>query len=298
MACQGIIAYKCILFLVTFGGLCIISFMEQQPKKMVQLDRTNRRPLYEQLKAILLQDIRRRESGEILPTEKEIGEQFSVSRQTVRLAMRELTQEGYLVRVAGRGTFVAIRKVVRDNSWALENFNQEMHQYGIEPETQILNLEVLPGSESINRRLGLDPAAKVLFLRRLRFTDGWPLVVLNSYLPYDKVMGLENQKKILEQTSLHVHITNKYHYSFKNAYRSVEALPAPNREAEVLKILPGSPILYSETVWQVAEGFAVEYVREWYRGDRSQFTMILGRQDAQLRVNPLDSKNLPPQIPE
>jgi GntR family transcriptional regulator len=254
--------------------------MGQQPKKMVQLDRTNRRPLYDQLKAILLQDIRRRESGEILPTEKEIGEQFSVSRQTVRLAMKELTQEGYLVRVAGRGTFVAIHKVVRDNSWALENFNQEMHQYGIEPETQILNLEVLPGSEIINRRLGLDPAAKVLFLCRLRFADGWPLVALNSYLPYDKVMGLENQKKILERTSLHAYITSKYHYNFKNAYRSVEALPAPNREAEILKILPGSPILYSETVWQVAEGFAVEYVREWYRGDRSQFTMILGKQDA------------------
>jgi GntR family transcriptional regulator len=244
-----------------------------------RLDRNNRQPLYEQLEKILLRDIQGRESGEMMPTEKELCTQYGISRQTVRQTFKKLSERGYLIRTAGRGTVVSHPKIARDNSWALENFNLEMRQQGIKPETKILLLEVIPGSAFFNNRLGLDRHEQLIFLRRLRFTNGWPYVIADSYLPYKKLRGLEAMREALEQDSLHVIIEKKFHCIFTSANRSVEAIPASLREAGDLGIVPGSPMLYSETVWHISGGSAVEFVMEWYRGDRSCFTMTLGRKD-------------------
>jgi GntR family transcriptional regulator len=245
----------------------------------VKLDRNNRQPLYEQLRTILLQDIQRRENGEMLPTEKELCIRYGVSRQTVRQTFKRLSEEGLLIRTAGRGTVVSHPKIARDNSWALENFNLEMREHGIKAETRVLLLQLIPGSAFFNDRLGIDRKERLIFLRRLRFTNGWPYVVADSYLPYEKLAGLEKEQDALERESLHVIIEKKFHYIFAGADRSVEAIPVPSREAGDLGILTGSPVLYSETVWHVSGGFAAEFVMEWYRGDRSCFTMTLGRRD-------------------
>lgn len=244
-----------------------------------KLDRNNRQPLYEQLEKILLREIQRRENGEMLPTEKELCARYGISRQTVRQTFKRLSEGGYLVRTAGRGTVVSHPKIARDNSWALENFNLEMRQHGIKPETKILSLDVIPGSAFFNNRLGIDRHERLIFLRRLRLTNGWPYVIADSYLPYEKLSGLEKKGEALERDSLHVIIEKNFPYVFTSADRSVEAIPVPARIAGDLGIVTGSPVLYSETVWHVSNGFAVEFVMEWYRGDRSCFTMTLGRKD-------------------
>lgn len=253
------------------------------------IDRNRRQPLYEQLKNILLDDIRQMKNGEMLPTEKELCELYGVSRQTVRHTLKNLSEKGYLIRTAGRGTTVSYHpKITRDSSWALENYNLEMRQHGIEPETKILSLQVISGSAFINERLGLAKHEPLIFLRRLRFTDGWPYVVAESYMPYEKLAGLELEGKAMEQESLHVIIEKKFHYFFVNANRSIEALPASAREAADLGIVQGSPVLYSETAWHVSANFVIEFVKEWYRGDRSRFTMLLGKESIENDTNKND----------
>ncbi|MGI9464586.1 MAG: histidine utilization repressor [Aestuariivirgaceae bacterium] len=65
-------------------------------------------PLYVQLKDHILARIKSQEwaPGSRVLSENEIVEQFSVSRMTANRALRELTQEGFLARVPGVGTFV------------------------------------------------------------------------------------------------------------------------------------------------------------------------------------------------
>ncbi|EHS51367.1 transcriptional regulator, GntR family with UTRA sensor domain-containing protein [Rhizobium sp. PDO1-076] len=69
-------------------------------------------PLYERLKA----DIKKRiETGEWpphhrVPSENEIADTLNVSRMTANRALRELASEGVIVRVQGRGSFVATKK--------------------------------------------------------------------------------------------------------------------------------------------------------------------------------------------
>jgi GntR family transcriptional regulator of arabinose operon len=70
---------------------------------------TKPRPKYIQLKQEIMGWLQasRILPNERMPTENEIAEQFKMSRQTVRQALGELEQEGWLYRVQGSGTYVA-----------------------------------------------------------------------------------------------------------------------------------------------------------------------------------------------
>jgi GntR family histidine utilization transcriptional repressor len=67
------------------------------------------KPRYQQLKDLIIQRI---STGELqpsdrVPSENELVEAMSVSRMTANRALRELNDEGYVKRIAGRGTFVS-----------------------------------------------------------------------------------------------------------------------------------------------------------------------------------------------
>lgn len=65
-------------------------------------------PLYLNIKNYLLKQIQESLAiGDRLPTEAEIMEQFHVSRITVTKALKELKEEGYIVRYPSKGSFVA-----------------------------------------------------------------------------------------------------------------------------------------------------------------------------------------------
>lgn len=82
------------------------------------LDNTNKLPLYVQLVNTLLEQIQNDMSpNDKLPTEKEICEEYSVSRTTVRLTMNELENRGYIYRIQGKGSFVSSIKKNTINSF-------------------------------------------------------------------------------------------------------------------------------------------------------------------------------------
>lgn len=249
-----------------------------------QLVRTGSEPLYKQLKQILFEQVKISENGDPLPTEDNLCEIFSVSRQTVRQALSELVTEGHIVRHPRRGSFVRKRKVTRDTRWALTDFNRELRRHGLEPETRVLKNQITAATDLVAGKLEVEEGAPVICIERLRFADGWPLVVSISYLPHDRVPGLEQRADDLERESLHVIIEGTYGFSFQRAERSVEAVPAQPQKAELLQIAAESPILYSQTLWSVDAGFPLEYVHEWYRGDRSRFTMCLDKESLDVRL--------------
>jgi len=72
------------------------------------IDRNSPIPLYYQLKQYFTKQMESGalHSGDRLPTEMELCEQFDISRAPVRQALSELAREGLIYRRAGQGTFV------------------------------------------------------------------------------------------------------------------------------------------------------------------------------------------------
>ena len=117
---------------------------------MPQLDRSGGVALYYQLETILR---RRVESGDFapgdqLPTEDELMEQFGVSRATVRRALADLSDQGLLVRRAGKGTFVIGPKLNQGLN-VLVSFSEQIRAIGKTPSSRLLVLDVRSASSEV-----------------------------------------------------------------------------------------------------------------------------------------------------
>ena len=97
-----------------------------------KLDKSVPIPLYFQLKSMLLDAIKRGDYpvDSMIPTEKELSEMFQISRTTVRQAITEMVQEGWLYRVKSKGTFVSRPKISQDFISRLTSFAEDMKSSG------------------------------------------------------------------------------------------------------------------------------------------------------------------------
>jgi GntR family transcriptional regulator len=114
---------------------------ETQPRTLL-IDRKSELPLHRQLRQILLSKIERREwlPGDIIPREIDLTEEYGLSRYTVRQALDDLVQAGYLIRTKKRGTVVSQPKVEQNLS-RFYSFARDMAAKGLEPTSRILRLE-------------------------------------------------------------------------------------------------------------------------------------------------------------
>ncbi len=126
--------------------------------------------------------------GEAIPSERELCDQFGVSRMTVRQAVDALVVEGLLERVQGRGTFVAQPKV--DLQLRLVSFPEEMRRRGMEPSLRVLAAERMPAPPHVADALDLRAGGEVYYLRRLRMADGSPMAVEENWVPAGLVPDL------------------------------------------------------------------------------------------------------------
>ncbi len=119
-------------------------------------------PRYQQVKALILEQI---QSGELrandrVPSEQELVMHFGVSRMTANRALRELASDGYLVRQAGVGTFVADLHG-RSQIMKVQNIADEISRRGHIHSADVLTLEKIVAGHDVAERLQLVDEAPV-----------------------------------------------------------------------------------------------------------------------------------------
>jgi DNA-binding GntR family transcriptional regulator len=126
------------------------------------LDQNNAVPLYKQLKEAVLGLILsgHLRAGDQLSTEQELSAQYSVSRITVRNAVTELVNEGYLQKRQGKGTFVCLPKIKR-KAVHLLSFTATCEASGMSAHSVVSKKQVLDDYPAARRVLGLGPDDRV-----------------------------------------------------------------------------------------------------------------------------------------
>lgn len=231
-------------------------------------------PLYYQLKQLLLEEI---QSGnfrenDCLPTEIELSTMFSISRPTVRQAINELVNEGYLSRLKGKGTFVTKPKINQEFVHIIENFNEGMLRKGIKPRTTVLDLKVTEADEELVQALEVEPGDKVIELLRLRYANDEPIVLVNTFIPYRLCPELLEVN--LKEVSIYATF-EKNNLFIKRVRRIFEAQRATETDAQFLEIKEGDPLLYFETKAFLPNSTVIEFSKLKYRGDRNKFVVEL-----------------------
>lgn len=207
--------------------------------------------------------------GDQLPSEREFCEAFDVSRTTVREALDDLVSEGILRREKGVGTFVADPKFLERWSGSVIGFSDSITEQGYLIETRVLNQEIISGPHNILEELFLEPDDELVLLRRLRFIQHAPILVVNSYLPvkyFPRLTEIDFTDRSLYQT-----LRQRYQVKVSSAKRSIEAIAATDDLASLLNVQPGFPIMYIENTAFDDKGTPIEFYMAWRRGDRSRF---------------------------
>ena len=211
------------------------------------LDRFSPVPLYHQIKEYLAGQIEQGEfaTAQPLPTEAQLIEQFSVSRVTVRRALHELEHEGYITRVAGKGTFVLQSRLRRELT-RLTSFTEEMRQSGRELQTTILEFKKIRAVSQVAEKLVVEPGTLVTYIVRIRIVDNVPVSISISYLKLPQ--GVDFSREDLEQTGSLWALLEKKGVIVYSADKTMEAIAADQRQSELLRVPLNSPLLLVEGV--------------------------------------------------
>lgn len=139
-------------------------------------------PLYYQVKEDIINKIKDGVYNieEKVPGENELQKIYNVSSITVRKALTDLVNEGYLYRIQGKGTYVAKPKINRLLN--LMSFTDEMKEKGIEPSTIILENKTII-DENISKKLEIGADGEITMVKRLRLADDVPIALQTSYMP-------------------------------------------------------------------------------------------------------------------
>jgi GntR family transcriptional regulator len=237
---------------------------------MLTIDRTSPLPLHHQLKQHLLEQI---ESGawkpdDLIPSEQELQDQFNLSRTTVRQALSDLVHEGLLVRERGRGTFVTPPKMTHSPD-AHRGLTEFMQEQGITPGWRVLESGLVQAPNEAAAALGLPPLSRAWRIRRLRLAEGKPIGLHTAFLP-EGLAAQINRAALTTGGSLH-YLSHLPQMMTSRARRTIEAIPAPEPDATLLQIAPGSPILQISRVVRSSAGDPLEYLQARYRGDRFKY---------------------------
>jgi GntR family transcriptional regulator len=241
------------------------------------IDRSSPIPYYVQLKEALRAPIEQGvwQPGDRIPGESELCHMFDVSRTVVRQALNELSFEGLITRVKGKGTFVAEPKISESLIQKLTGFYQDMVDQGHRPVTKVFSQQVAPANAKVASRLGLDQGTLVIDIERLRFVQDEPIVLVTTYLPY--VLCPKLAQADLSTRSLYAFLEEECGLVIARGRRVIEAITASEYEAQHLQVAKGAPLILLDSVSYLADGTPIEYYRALHRGDRSRFEVELVR---------------------
>jgi GntR family transcriptional regulator, histidine utilization repressor len=120
-------------------------------------------------------------AGERVPSENELVRSLAVSRMTANRALKELTAEGVLVRIAGVGTFVAEQRV-HAHPLEVRNIADEIRARGHEYRAKVLALTQVAATRELAERFGLKVGEPLDYSLLTHFEGPLPLQVEERYV--------------------------------------------------------------------------------------------------------------------
>lgn len=240
-----------------------------------ELDPTTGVPLYRQIKEILRTEI---SSGSVDPdtpmTEAQLLERFGVSRAPIRQALRELSDDGYVYRKQGKGTFpVPGRRIERPAGTRPGTLYQHLSEQGLATTTSVSGLDRVIPPERIREKLGLAEDERLLHFMRLICVDDIPLAHSRIYLRVPAEFT-PTRSDLESGSSAFELLEREFGITLIQSENEAWATAADAEMAAQLQVPVGNPLLAIETVFITKGGVPSGFRTAMHRSDefKYQFT--------------------------
>jgi GntR family transcriptional regulator len=241
--------------------------------------RSSHIPLYAQLADLLAKEIQsgRIPTGQLLPSEPELSQRYSISRITVRQAMARLVQEKLVRREQGRGTFAAGGKLESRIQSSLE---EEMRALGLPLRVRLLRYEQVVPPPGVAATLRVPAEEKVYRLERLRLLRDQPFGIEIRYLP--EMIGAKVSRAQARTAPVQSMLYDVLRQPVTRIQYVVSSVPASRVEASLLKTRVGAPLLAREHTYFTADNRPIMAGTVLFRGDLYRFRFERGGDDLRL----------------
>ena len=155
---------------------------------------------------------------ELLPSEHSLVQLYSCSRNTVRRALGRLVTDGYVQTIQGKG----VRNIYRPNEQTaftlgeIESFRESALRNGQVPATRVVLFLELTTDEKLSRRTGFPAGSQLIYLQRLHYLDGVPLILNHNYFLKECVPGLTPE---IASDSIYDYLENSLGMTIVNSQR-------------------------------------------------------------------------------
>lgn len=206
------------------------------------------------------------EIGQRLPSERDLADDYEVSRMTLRQAITLLVEEGILERRVGSGTYVASHRV-QEKMRGTTSFTEIVRSQSKTPSSQLISYQRKTANETEIQQLQLKATDTVVRMERVRFADNVPLVFEVASIP-EKLIQSFNQEDITEHF---FQTLTDNGYEIGKSQQTIYAKNASERVANYLKVPKNHAVLALTQVSYFTDGRPFEYVHSQYVGDRFEF---------------------------
>ncbi len=211
-----------------------------------------------------------------LPAESALSAMFGVSRITVRQALSDLQNEGAIIKVAGKGAFVAPRRAHQQLTH-LEGFGEAMSRAGHQVANTVLGHVIVPAPDPVAQQLQLASGAPVTRITRVRRLDGVPVSFEVTWVSV--ALGERLRAEDLAGRDIFLILENDYGLALGHADLQLDATLADGDVADALEVDTGSPILRIERLTHDALGTPIDFEYLHFRGDTFQYRLQLARRN-------------------
>ena len=233
------------------------------------------KPMYRQIADALREQINAGElkPGDALPTESSLQEAFSVSRVTVRQALKLLTEEHIIESIQGSGSYVKEERVNYD-IYQLTGFYEKLADRNVDTHSDVKTFEVIKADEKLAEKLNIRPDDNVWHIKRVRFIKQKPVNLEETWMPLT----------MFDDLTWAVMENSKYHYIEQIKKMAIdrseqELVPImPSQEAiAALALDPAKPILEKVSRGFLKDGRVFEFSRNVFNTDDYKFTLVAKR---------------------
>ncbi|QHS23401.1 GntR family transcriptional regulator [Virgibacillus sp. MSP4-1] len=245
--------------------------------KKFKIDSNSPTPIYQQIADWMTENITSGtwEKGQKLQSEEELSRQLEINRGTLRKAISVLIEQGMLIRIHGKGTFVDEQKISYPFAQELISFAESMEAKGYTFQTNVLEKKIIHPNIQTQKKLDITDNDYVLYLQRVRLIENEPTIVLANWVSLKHCPGIDQED--FETVSLFSAIEKYSNSKITVGTRRFSAKALNQKQANLISMNKNDPVLHINQTTFLLNDIPIEHSEVLLRTDKYEVTSVLTR---------------------